>query len=165
MRLPKRKIWRAFPELDRFSDAECERFVLRAAQKYRWSKARAMAITAGVLAFVIPLGLVLARAAWGIASPWTSSKLPRLHRVLDGPDARGLAIVAVVAVVAFTFLLVRDRWLIRTINQRLRQTVCSGCGYSLLGLTSDRGVVECPECRQPFFLNDAGLTDDDLMSR
>jgi hypothetical protein len=163
MRLPGRKIWRAFPELDRFNDLECERFVRRAVLVYRNSKRLTYLATFAGLAMAIPAAWGLISVLWGLSRGWFSRRQPAVFRVLDGPDGRVFAGVFFVAVIAFTFLLVRDRWLIRTINSKLRRTNCQACGYSLLGLTPDRGVVECPECKRPFFLNDAGLVDEDLM--
>ncbi len=36
MRIPFSKVYRAFPELDRFSDAECRRLVVRARVERAW---------------------------------------------------------------------------------------------------------------------------------
>jgi hypothetical protein len=164
MRLPRRKIWRAFPELDRFPDDQCERFVLRAAQEYRASKARVMLLTAGLLA-VSATGIVsLVGLVWRQCSAWLAIHTGWVHSFLVSAETKYISIVLLVGVCGIAMLVVRDQWLIRTITRKLRQTNCAKCGYSLLGLVPDRGVVQCPECQHPFFLGDAGMSDDDLLS-
>jgi hypothetical protein len=129
VRIPLKKVYRAFPQLDEFSDEECERFVQRAEQDYPGSKTGAMFL--GVVAFLVGLIVlgILERYMWVACSAHMS------------PMARSYALDAVVlgsaALMVLTFgvgmCCVRDRWLIRTITLRVRQTSCPGCGYSLLG--------------------------------
>jgi ribosomal protein S27AE len=75
-----------------------------------------------------------------------------------------LNVVFMVLALCIGMLLVRDRWLIRTIRLRVRQASCPGCGYSLLGLAVELGVVTCPECAAPFFLADHGMTPEDIIA-
>jgi hypothetical protein len=160
MRLPLSKVYRAFPELDRFSDQECEQFVLRAEQDYPGSKGAAQFLGAGGIAVGLIVVGVIEKILWTQYAPnWS---------VGSRADFRdGLILLsAVLMVLSFCvgMLMVRDRWLIRTITLRVQQTSCPGCGYSLLGLAVDRGVVTCPECAAPFHLSEHGLRAEDLIA-
>jgi hypothetical protein len=161
MRLPLTKVYRAFPELDRFSDVECERFVLRADRDYPESKVGAYALGALVIVAIIVMLVVPERILWGLWSQRFASRLAR-------EDVQDIVLVASVFFYAAVFLvgmlMVRDRWLIRTITRRVHQTSCPSCGYSLLGLAVVQDVVVCPECAAPYFLAEHGVTAKDLMA-
>jgi hypothetical protein len=161
VRLPLSKVYRAFPELDRFSDQECERFVDRANRDYPESR-----VGAGLLAVVINIVVIVVlfipeRILWTLWSRHFTSPVGR-------EDAQDVLIMLSVLFYAVLFclglLIARDRWLIRTITLRVHQTSCTSCGYSLLGLAVDRGAIVCPECAAPFFLADHGMTEEDLMA-
>ncbi len=142
MRIPLAKVYRAFPELDAFSDAECERFVERAARDYPGSRVAAEVIGAAVIVGILIAIGVMENVAWGaISSNWS---------VFKKDDWLGMVIAlnALFMVLGFCLgmLLIRDRWLIRTIRLKVRQASCPACGYSLLGLAVDLGVITCPEC-------------------
>lgn len=147
MRIPYSQIYRAFPELDPFTDAECRRYVAEARRLHRWSGAVRWVVCAGVW-----LAAPLAGAALGLG----------LNRVFAvGDQARhdalalGLWILSLATVlcgVGGVTVLWRDRWLRRIVRERIRGTVCAGCRYSLLGLQTRESenelvrVVACPEC-------------------
>jgi hypothetical protein len=161
VRLPWSKIYRAFPELDRFSDRECERFVMRAEQDYPESKVGAYAAGLFIAAVAIVVMVLLERVLW-------SGFAQRYARPIDREDAQdvvvALSAVFYAVVLCLGVLIARDRWLIRTITRRVHQTSCPGCGYSLLGLMVDNGVIVCPECAAPYFLADHGMTEQDLLT-
>ncbi len=160
MRIPFDKVYRAFPELDAFSDAECERFVERAAQDYPGSRAAAHFIGAGIIvACFVAIG-ILESVVWD----WIKQDLSVLRK---GDIVSAIVVLnAVLMILSFCIgmLLVRDRWLIRTIRLKVRQASCPGCGYSLLGLAVEYGVITCPECAAPFFLADHGMTPEDIIA-
>jgi hypothetical protein len=162
MRLPGRKIWRAFPELDRFSDDQCERFVLRAKQEHGAGKVWVIGGTLVLLAIVVPVLLALAGAAWSLIERWTVRNAGWVYDFVMSVGGRVMLLFIVALTCCLTVLSVRDWWLRRTVDRRIRRTDCAGCGYVLLGLAPDRGVLTCPECNKPFFLDDAGLTEDDI---
>jgi hypothetical protein len=160
MRIPLNKVYRAFPELDAFSDAECERFVERAAKDYAGSRAAAHFIGVCVIvAGLVGIG-ILESVFWdGIGQDWSVLKRGDIAAVVVILNA-----VFMVLALCIGMLLVRDRWLIRTIRLKVRQASCPGCGYSLLGLMVELGVVTCPECAAPFFLTDHGMTPEDIIA-
>jgi ribosomal protein S27AE len=161
VRLPLNKVYRAFPELDRFSDHECGRFVERANRDYPESRVVAGAIAVVISAAVIIALFILERMLWAVWSQRYPTPLAR-------ENAQDVVVVLSVLVYALLFcvgmLVARDRWLIRTITLRVHQTSCPSCGYSLLGLVVDKGVILCPECAAPFFLADHGMTEEDLLA-
>ncbi|HYE62725.1 MAG TPA: hypothetical protein VD997_12085 [Phycisphaerales bacterium] len=162
MRLPGSKIWRAFPELDRFSDEQCERFVLRAKQEHGWGKVWTLAGAVLLLAIAVPVLVVLMEAAWSLAERWVLRSAPGVYDAVMSTAGRAALAFAIVLACLLVLLLARDLWLRRTVSRRIRRTACAGCGYPMLGLTPDRGVVTCPECNRAFFLDDAGLSEEDL---
>ncbi len=138
MRLVVQQVHRAFPELDRFSDEQCRRFV-SAAQRpvvYR--------LAIGAVSLILLLAAILAGAA---AGGWTMmaverSKSDLLQVVI--PLAMAAGAFPVVAAAFF----VRNFVLRRRIAHILRQRgVCAQCRYNLLGLPVDAALaVVCPEC-------------------
>jgi hypothetical protein len=161
LRLPLNKVYRAFPELDRFADHECERFVERAKRDYPGSRVRASLLALVIIVPIIVALVFVERLLWRALAPSITSRLAR-------EDAQDLLAFLSVLVYAVLFcvgiLIARDRWLIKTITLRVHQTSCPSCGYSLLGLVVDKGVIVCPECAAPFFLADHGMTEADLMA-
>ena len=64
-------------------------------------------------------------------------------------------------------ILLRDFWLRRRLAAKLGTVACTGCGYSLLGLScvhhSRMGFgVDCPECGTCVWLAECGLAPADL---
>lgn len=165
MRIPGTKVWRAFPELDRFSDTECERFVNRATVEHAASKTGALLLGVLSLGITIPILIWLATAAWSLFAKKYLGGYGRPGRDLVGDIATVVFTAGVALGSCLTMLIVRDRWLIKTITRKVHQAACAGCGYSLLGLESVHGVVTCPECNTPLHLRDAGLTEEDIMVR
>lgn len=137
--ITRRAIYRAFPELDRFDDERCARFV-RAAARGLWKTVRGFTamVIAGAVIFVVAALLevgtmkVLAKAGFEAWPGW-------LVVVLG---------VTPVAAAVFGGAWTRDLHLRWRIHRVLRaRGVCTGCRYSLVGLGvgPDHRVV-CPEC-------------------
>ncbi len=157
MRIPTSKIYRAFPEFDRFDDSTCERyiramsaapgqFVRRWAERLAWLVASVIAVALGVLTGLYVIGRVFD----------ISSTLP---------DAVVLVLTAVSLFLACTagplvVLVIRDTVLRRRIAAQLTLTKCPACRYNLLGVplqeslhgadgdgeSGGGGGVICPEC-------------------
>lgn len=145
MRLPISKFYRAFPELDKFSDEQCERFVRNATTGSigRYLLILLRAVATSIIAFVIALGLI------GLFAPILSDLLKSLS--FFEPV---LWIVFVFAVIGIPVLCVMSGFLVR--DYELRKAIwqvidqhgwCAACRYSLLGLPLDQEFnVICPEC-------------------
>ena len=155
MRFLTRRIWRAFPELDRFDDARCARFV-RAAHRtplallLTWFLASLAGALAGLVAIITPIAL--RRADDG------NRYLPTLDNVLEHVLLEswwfwwGWLLAAMLA--AF---LTRDLLLRLRIRSLLRtRAICVQCHYSLLGLAVPPSlIVVCPECATPTHVDPA----------
>lgn len=149
MRIPRSKVWRAFPELDRFSDEACRRFVRSPSVGgvRRWLR-------------------VVCSGSAAAAGIWLSSELvPSASRAFDDrwlirgtlpstvSEFVSLITIAFVSTALASIgpiagLFVRDRMLKAAIRRMLAaQGTCERCGYSLLGLRIDaESRAECPEC-------------------
>jgi hypothetical protein len=145
MRLVTRKIWRAFPELDRFDDKRCERFC-RAAYRGRGIPQRLYWWTVQALACA-PL---LVAAWWGVEALGAMAErdvndLDNAYMAITG---QGVIVLAVAFVGMLVWLAV-GHWFIR---HRLAfiltaRSQCAECGYRLVGLPVDAtNHVACPEC-------------------
>ncbi|HZW06548.1 MAG TPA: hypothetical protein VFF65_05445 [Phycisphaerales bacterium] len=152
MRLITRKLWRAFPELDRFGDEQCARFVQAAAsgivsRALRWA-AVAVAVMIGVS--LIPVAGM--GEAWMVDRGWL--KGPLLARALQKPSWMGelvygaLMLAVLFSCGAFLGALTRDYLLRRRVRTVLRtRGRCARCNYFLGGLpVDDQLCVVCPEC-------------------
>ena len=141
VRVPSSKVYRAFPELDRFSDAQCRGFVSLVQRRHPWQMV-------GAAALCVVSVLLTVAALFPIAIGVVSSG----RRGLDGVPlplvtlALGLPFV-VSGVVGFA---VRDACLRFLIRRRNTAMKCTDCGYGLLGLPATREgeavTVRCPEC-------------------
>ena len=157
MRLPISKIYRAFPELDRFDDDACEVYVERAKARNRLRTSCGGAV-AGVV-FVVFAGA----AMWLMIL--LSIHLPRGPRTelwnlaLIGTEFGVLTLLGCV----FSFL-TRDYFLRRLLRWELQGVRCPDCNYSLLGLRIDDGKVTCPECGEVRDFEAMGLTAQDLLA-
>lgn len=159
MRLPLDKPHRAFPELDRFSDKECLRFIAAARRHHRLFNLLIQALLIPAAALICPLAGVV------------QFGLTKLLGVGNTPaDDLGSTLLSFLSIALGTtlpclaWLLVRDRWLRRIIREQLRGASCYACSYSLLGLPIVDNVIICPECGQPFDLREADLVPEDLLA-
>lgn len=134
MRIPRRDVYRAFPELDRFADDRCREFVAHAQANRRLSRAASLL---GALLMAVILWALLG-ALW----------IPALSSFPGGPGpvAMILAISTTVLSGALAGLRIRDRWLRWAIGQQIDAARCPACRYSLLGIPAAGGVITCPEC-------------------
>ena len=143
MRIPRGRVYRAFPELDRFTDAQGEQFV-RAACKRGWRRHyhRFLVVVFLLLAWLIAWLLI------GLGTYLLDRVAPTLHR--SNAAYWTLASLALILFVAplFLLLLVKDWFLLRRLRLVIRaRGSCPACQYTLLGaVVSERDIVTCPEC-------------------
>lgn len=160
MRIPLQKVYRGFEELDSFSDAECERFVLRARIQKPIGLYSVLGSFAGIGVYVVTALIV-----WPVLM--SVSRRPAAGLELFGPI---LTCGSAPLFAGMGALLTRDQVLIRAIRTRLQLVRCTNCKYNLLGLPVARSEageehVACPECGSLLRLSAIGLTAADLIPR
>ncbi len=160
MRFPLSKAYRAFPELDRFSDAECEGFVRLAKSQNRPATYLWTLVGVLVAGFSIPVGFALTMFIANVVAK------------RGGPSAGSNATLIAFAGILLSLIggamlgvITYERWLKRTILSRVRAHHCAACSYSLLGLPVIDGGIICPECGQRFDLAARGLSAADVLAR
>ncbi|MCW5776169.1 MAG: hypothetical protein KIS87_07005 [Phycisphaeraceae bacterium] len=143
MRIPLSRVWRAFPELDRFTDEQCERFVRAACRTGRRHVHRAALL---VLFFLFVVASVLLAA--GIAHVFERLWAPSSRGARVANVVLVVLMLAIVALPPVLTMLIRDRLLLRRIRRVLRtRGACPGCRYTLVGLPVSAALaVVCPEC-------------------
>ncbi|MGH7130794.1 MAG: hypothetical protein ACREJO_02480 [Phycisphaerales bacterium] len=156
MRFPWNKVYRAFPELDRFSNAECENYVRIARERYGGSMAWALAV--GIVLVIVTL--IVASI---VMDPLIEAIHPRTRSILELPIG-AVQLLIYLGAPAFGWLIARDIWLRRAIRQQLFDTLCPGCKYQLLGLPIDHESVQCPECGRRTALNDFAAAREIFLS-
>lgn len=159
MRLIVRKVYRAFPELDRFSDAECEGLLGLVARRHRAGRVVMSVALAVVGGIVFVFGCVVTAV---VGDALMKSNQTRAF-VEDGRYMVAGIVASVTAAVLFTSVC-RTAWLRSQIHQHLSTLECTECEYSLLGLPVEGGTITCPECGQRFDLAARGLTAADVMA-
>ncbi len=143
-----RKIYRKFPELDAFSDEQCERLVRaanrRGARFVRWLL---VMLGMGLLTLFVgfPLGL--------LAAVWIAMLYSQAPGGKPLPDWIPLALSAgtlgtIFGVILLSGLSIRNSLLRASIDRVLRsRRICAACDYELVGLPArPDGVLVCPEC-------------------
>jgi hypothetical protein len=149
MRIPRSKVWRAFPELDRFSDEACRRFVRSPSVGgvRRWLRVvcSGSAAAAGIWlsSALVPSASRAFDDRWLIRGTLPSTVSEFVSLITIAFISTALASIGPIA-----GLFVRDRMLKAAIRRMLAaQGTCDRCGYSLLGLRVDaESRAECPEC-------------------
>lgn len=156
MRMPLRKIYRAFPELDRFTDQQC-RLLMRRVRLNRATTSSIAMLTLGTV-MLVGLGLLIAGNALDLSA--------RAQAWREDGDLLVWMIVLFVPTSAAA-MVVRDfalrHHLTKALRIQLDRVRCPNCRYSLLGLTADGNTVRCPECGEQVRLSALGLTPGDLV--
>lgn len=149
MRILTKYLWRAFPELDRFSDDQCARFVhsansRRLARIITWSITLFASALAAAIAIIGPI--------WARPSYNRPRAFPTYEDIFEHVFLGKLWFwVLWMTAAMLAGFVTRDILLRVRIRRLLRvRSVCMQCRYSLLGLTvpSDL-IVHCPECGTP----------------
>jgi hypothetical protein len=160
VRFPWNRIYRAFPELDRFSDEECERFLLQARAQRRIGPLPGLLALVGIAGWCI--------AAVPMVQSWFRRGYFRGPGPID-PVRTGALIAAVVGSTLLVYYLARDFRLRRALRHRIDNARCPGCRQSLLGLPllaeTPSPAVRCTECGEAIELGAIGLTPADILPR
>jgi hypothetical protein len=159
MRIRLTKFYRASPELDRFSDEECQR-LLRLAKRRR-----------GDAIWILPLGLafvvgnVLSFVAWAIlaiivaaGSTQGSTTPPPISPAVQWLIISTGGFLGSIA----AYVWCRRRLLLTSMVNNMERAKCPYCWFSLMGLPVRMGGVTCPECGAGMSLAELGLTPEDL---
>ncbi len=152
IRILTRKLWRAFPELDRFSDEQCARFVRVATSGFGGPgslTALVLRWLAIVLTVLILGGLLAVPAYWAAFHAFELAEGRNISASTLTRSAAGVFVCVAILVTFGAGLLLRDL----LVRRRVRQVIavrgrCFGCGYAMLGLpVPDDLKITCPECR------------------
>lgn len=140
MRIPHSKVWRAFPEFDRFSDESCRAFVQRVSRiGPRAARMWAATILVGGIGLTA-MYLLLARIRESVFHD---------PHIFD-TTTPGLVLLSVLMISSgvMTGLVVRDVVLRLELRRLIGSSAqCPRCGYLRIGLYIDEScVVRCPEC-------------------
>lgn len=167
MRIVTRKLYRAFPELDAFTDEQCADYLANVKQR----RARFSMLIIGLpatlgVAYLIGFPLFVGR----VVMRWLNDM--GLFKMNAAGDMQimivfGTFITLWVAGAALIPLTLRDRLLkkalYQVINDQLEKTRCRQCSYSLIGQQPTGERLECPECGRKTTLKELGITLEDLI--
>lgn len=142
VRIPGSKFYRAFPELDRFSDAQCQGFVSLVQKRHPSRMVGAAILALAAVLLTISVLLPLALAFLGQGRRGMDSQPPNVVALLVGFPFVAAGVAG---------FLVRDACVRGLIRRRITAMKCTDCGYGLLGLPVTRGEdgiarARCPEC-------------------
>lgn len=154
MRLPLVKLHRAFPELDRFSDAQCRDMIHRVVARNHF------------ITFAVSMIAVLCCIGVFAAIMWPGVSLARrfLAPMQQDPVLGVIMLVAAIAGLIASFL-IRDLFVRRSITSWILSARCEGCRYSLIGLVAMNSVIRCPECGCDNDLKARGVDPETLVPR
>lgn len=167
MRLPMRRVYRAFPELDRFDDLACQGFIEMVGRKHAASMGMGALAAIAAAVPVSVMGIVVVATLGSMISNGVNKDWLDPMTSVESWTGFGLCVLLVGAVTAgpVVGLIVRDAWLRSLINHHLRDTRCSSCKYSLLGLPVIDGVIVCPECGLGCSLAARGMTEEEFIAQ
>jgi uncharacterized Zn finger protein (UPF0148 family) len=163
MRIPYSKVYRAFPEFDRFGDAQCEAYLryLRNSPRTNYSSVRVMLVFLAIVAVVASPIVALYGATFLVRIV-----APGMFKSANGDvywlASMGGALLVCFSASALVILTIRDLVIRRAIREQLKGVRCDHCGYSLLGVRVLEGVVLCPECGDKFTIALRGLREEDF---
>lgn len=173
MRVPWSKAYRAFPEFDRLSDEDCERYLLglRRQGRLRWWKP--------ILTFLLAVPLLsvplLAVLGWFFSGPGVEFVV-WLDGFEFGPNWSlsvlffgGLVPLILWGLPHGVALIARDRVIRQALKKQINLALCASCRQSLIGLPfiqiGGETGVRCPECGERWTLVALGLVPDDIRPR
>lgn len=162
MRIPISNIYRAFSELDSFSDEQCDRFMKR----IKVSGAR-RALPGLVFFLVSGFGLIFSCIAFGFIFDAINTAFNKSGSEINETLIVGLCLFVTMVLPPVLGLIVRDvllrRHLRLVIDDKLNRIKCLGCRYLLIGQVVHDHAVGCPECGRVNPLNDLGVVEADLI--
>lgn len=167
MRIITRKLYRAFPELDAFTDEQCAAYLANA--KLRRAKFSLLVICLPILAgvaYFLSVFVFVSKILWirlyqaGFFKMSTTNDLVMLVLL-------GIFLIIWFGGSAFVSLCLRDfllgKTLYKAIHSRLGKTCCEKCRYNLIGQRPTGDRLKCPECGRRTTMQELGITIDDLI--
>jgi hypothetical protein len=167
--LTRSEVFRAFPELDRFSDERCRALLSLVYRSNRYNNLVGVAVLGGIilgLAFSISAGVLL-----------QDQGLERVAEAME--DEQSLDWLGLIQLGVFTVILAAPPLLLaflgrdiamrfalkRAVRGHLSGTVCPECRYQLIGQrVSASGSLRCPECGRRTTIAELGLAGpEDLL--
>jgi hypothetical protein len=156
MRIVARKIYRAFHELDRFSDERCQLFLRRAYGGIGFQLGVGLACVFVFVLTIVIVGMIVIPLVGSLARAIRNDGMEVLATLA------GLSSMIMLAAIAS--LLVRDAVLRLRLRHHVGKARCLRCDYSLLGQRVVQGVVTCSECGHAVTVAELGLeSPDDLL--
>ncbi|MBL4702778.1 MAG: hypothetical protein JKX85_16155 [Phycisphaeraceae bacterium] len=165
MRIITRKLYRAFPELDRFTDDQCIQYMRNIKQRKLLFSLRIILLPT-IIGIIHLLGIP-------IALKFIAYQFKSYGTFIDSlGDTSFLFFWSTFFVIwlggtAFLPLCLRDKLLgkkvLKIINNQLEKTRCRNCSYSLIGQTPKSDQLSCPECGADTTLQTLGITEEDLI--
>lgn len=162
-RIPRDRVFRAFPELDLFSNAQCERFVqrVRVTSYYRPILWVSLGLLAALTLALVAILLDRFGDRWH-RSLWLALNRRWADDLLLAAWILPVAVLPLAGSLPLRDLLLRT-YLRRVVRMRLDRVRCRACGYMLIGQQQHDGVVCCPECSSTTTLHALGITAEDLI--
>lgn len=157
MRLMTRQIYRAFPELDSFSDEQCRFYVARVTSSWRYLAVMPVCVLAGIGGIAV-LSITVLRT---LALILDDLRLGAAIREMANPLIMIGAVLMVVVLPGIAGLRVRDHVLWLFLRSQIGRARCLGCEYSLLGQRIIAGTITCPECGRATTLHELGMQSAD----
>jgi len=165
MRIITRKIYRAYPELDAYTDEQCVQYMANVKQrKLRFSMQIILIPTLLGLFHLLGIPILLRIIGRYLYDFWNAlSTLDDTLFLL----CWGVLIFIWLGGSAFWPLFLRDKLLSksvrRVLNSQLEKTRCRKCSYSLIGQTPCDDTLSCPECGTVTTMQRLGITQEDLI--
>ncbi|MBX3388740.1 MAG: hypothetical protein KF691_04735 [Phycisphaeraceae bacterium] len=161
MRIHWNKVYRAFPELDRFDDRQCVDFIRFASEKF-WVS-RVFYTIVGVAFCITLLIALLVGENFLLRSVLFPNRAVQIRS--NSFDVwHAMAVGVCVFATLLCGLYIRDRWLRWAVSTQIVAARCLNCQYSLLGLIVENGEVLCPECGHRTDLAAQGLKAEELLA-
>lgn len=144
MRIVSRKLYRAFPELDKFSDELCEMYVKRVSSSVSYKALATISFLGAAFGSLIVASFFLSILIDLMGSIFEEYLLP-------------VILILFLFIPCFSALLARDFCMQAFLRRQVGRSRCLGCGYSLLGQRIKRDLIVCPECARSTTLMELGL--------
>lgn len=161
--LTTKKLYRAFPELDGFTDRQCENLVAQVGYTTWYGGVVAVSVAAaGFLVFFLTLTLLMSIES--SVDGW-------MKRSVGAGAGEGLCTLAALVTLfvppPIAGLLARDvvmkLYLGAALRRRIDRIRCLDCRYVLLGLSVVDSYVKCPECGRRMTLSELQLTSPEQL--
>ena len=147
MRIVSRKLYRAFPELDKFSDELCEMYVKRVSSSVLYKAVATISFLGAACGSLVVVSFFLSMLNDLMGSIF--------EKYFPVPVILMLFFIFVIPCISA--LLARDFCMQAFLRRQVGRSRCLECGYSLLGQRIKREIIVCPECARSTTLMELGL--------